>query len=100
MNKIYMDFEIETELSISVRRPCNNQQEEKNLLSRRFCRYSLKKSQNKRKWKDGQIPEPCQRGVKAVDYEGDNNIDCSWKTFQIAEKIVGDELEIGRIEPV
>ena len=52
----------------------------KNLLSSGFCHSWRPQSENKRKQKDRQILEPCQRIKKAVKHKGDHNKSwCTWK---------------------
>ena len=40
--------------------------------------YSRLPSENKRKWKDRQIPGSCQRAEKTGKHESDSDTKCSW----------------------
>ena len=57
-----------------------NNNNNNNLLCNKFCHSSRPLGKNKRKQKDRQIIESCQRTKKVVEHEGEGNTSCSWCT--------------------
>ena len=45
-------------------------------------RVEVKENEN-----DRQILEPCQRTKKVVEYEGDGDTKCNWRTWKDPEKL-------------
>ena len=92
--KIISDFEIQRDHLISIRKEdClftkkkKKRKEKENLPSSRFCRCSGSQSEKKRKPKDGQILEPCQRTENVVEHESDRDSNCIWCRWNDSQRV-------------
>ena len=67
--------------------------EKNTMLSTWLCHSSEIPSENKRKRKDRQVLEPCQRTKKEHEREGNTN--CSWWTWKGSQRLWDDTGSIG-----
>ena len=52
--------------------------EKENMSTGRFCSPIRSQGEVVRKQKDRQIPGPCQKTEKTLDYEGESDTNCCW----------------------
>ena len=75
------DFDIHTDNLVSARRPdfiVINPPKEGNLQNCRLCCTDWAQNKTERKWKEGEVPRPCQVIKTPMEHEGDDYTNRDW----------------------
>ena len=59
---------------------------QENLLYNRLCRSNQQQCENQRKPKEKQVRESSQRTKKAVEHEGDDEINYNWRAWNSPQR--------------